>query len=196
MTHSQSPPPADPHHHTLEHAALPPRRNFLLEGIALAIGAIITVIPAIPAMAFILTPLIKPKGKQEIGDGFRMVGKVGSLRPGGPPQLFQVVGLKQDAWTTYPATTLGSVFVRLEPDGKLLCLNARCTHLGCTVGYQPTRESYLCPCHTAAFTLEGQRTNEVPPRNMDSLPVELRNKDEIWVKFQNFRGGCEEKIPV
>jgi menaquinol-cytochrome c reductase iron-sulfur subunit len=163
---------------------------------ALCLAGAAAVIPACISMLYLLTPLIKRPDQNEEGDGFRYVGKIGGLKAGGPPQLFQVVGVKKDAWTTYPGTSLGAVFVRIQEDGKLLCLNARCTHLGCTVGYQPNRGSYLCPCHTASFTLEGERTNQVPPRNMDPLPVEVRNKDEIWVKFQNYRGGTDERIPV
>jgi menaquinol-cytochrome c reductase iron-sulfur subunit len=31
---------------------------------------------------------------------------------------------------------------------------------------------------------------------MDELEAEVRGNGEIWVKFQNFRKGVPEKIPV
>jgi hypothetical protein len=31
---------------------------------------------------------------------------------------------------------------------------------------------------------------------MDSLQVELRNEREIWVKFENFKAGRADKVPV
>ncbi len=174
----------------------PHRRGFLKKAVAIVTAAATAAIPLMIGMTYFLTPLWKRKQDTGSGDGFRFVGKVGGLTPGGPPQLFQVVGVKQDAWTTYPGTSLGSVFVRMKEDGSLLCFNARCTHLGCTVGYQSSRNEFYCPCHTASFSLDGERTNQVPPRNLDGLQAEIRNKDEIWVHFQDFRGGTAEKIPI
>jgi menaquinol-cytochrome c reductase iron-sulfur subunit len=34
------------------------------------------------------------------------------------------------------------------------------------------------------------------PRGLDDLVVEIRNGTEVWVKFQNFRAGTHDKIPV
>jgi Rieske Fe-S protein len=172
------------------------RRNFLREFAAITVGAVATLIPGIAAMAFFLNPLLKKKASSETGDDFVMVGTTRSLTSGGDPQLFQVIGIKKDAWTTYPATSLGAVYVRQQADGKLLCLNARCTHLGCTVKFRPELHEYLCPCHASSFDLAGERANQIPPRNMDELQAEIRNGDQIWVKFQNFRGGRHEKVPV
>jgi hypothetical protein len=31
---------------------------------------------------------------------------------------------------------------------------------------------------------------------LDDLVVEIRNGTEVWVKFQNFRAGTHDKIPV
>ena len=36
---------------------------------------------------------------------------------------------------------------------------------------------------------------DASPRGLDELPVELHGT-EIWVTFQNFRPGVEEKIPT
>jgi Rieske Fe-S protein len=183
--------------HELSPGQTPPqRRNFLVEFAALAAGAVATLIPGIAAMAFFLNPLLKKKTTAGTGDGFIMVGTTRGLKPGGDPQFFQVVGIKKDAWTTYPATSLGAVYVRQQEDGKLLCLNARCTHLGCTVKFRPELHEYLCPCHASSFNLEGGRANQIPPRDMDELQAEIRNQDQIWVRFQNFRGGRHEKVPV
>ncbi len=178
------------------HTTISRRRRFLKEASALVAAGIALLAPCGIAMGYILSPLFRNGSKQEAGDGFRFVGKTGGLVPGGPPQLFQVIGVKKDAWTTHPGQALGSVFVSQRTDGSLLCLNARCTHLGCTVGFRPKQDEFFCPCHTASFTVTGERTNGVPPRNLDRLEAEIRNKDEIWVKFQNYRCGTDQQIPV
>jgi len=57
---------------------------------------------------------------------------------------------------------------------------------------------YFCPCHRSSFTLDGAILDpkSPSPRPLDDLPVEIRNGTEIWVKFQNFRAGTHDKIPV
>jgi menaquinol-cytochrome c reductase iron-sulfur subunit len=71
------------------------------------------------------------------------------------------------------------------------------------VNYRRAENDFFCPCHTSAFALDGKKSNEVPPRDMDALEVAMRTggKDdpagsEIWVKFQNFRRATSERIPI
>ncbi|WP_437200768.1 ubiquinol-cytochrome c reductase iron-sulfur subunit [Planctomicrobium sp. SH664] len=190
-SHSPSPP-----HHVP--ANLTPRRSFLMEALAVVIGGAITLIPGLAGAIFFLNPLLKRKKKAdaEADDGFVMVGTVSALESGGIPSMFQVVGVKQDAWTTYPETALGAVYINQLPDGKLSCFNAKCPHLGCTVDYRPSENAYVCPCHDSSFNLEGERSNDIPPRNMDALDVQVRNERELWVRFQNFRPGMSKQEPV
>jgi Rieske Fe-S protein len=58
--------------------------------------------------------------------------------------------------------------------------------------------SFSCPCHDSAFALDGEVSDpdSPSPRAMDELEVEIRNEDEVWVRFQNFLPGREEKVPV
>jgi menaquinol-cytochrome c reductase iron-sulfur subunit len=60
------------------------------------------------------------------------------------------------------------------------------------------QKGFLCPCHTSAFDLEGTQKNDVPPRRMDDLEVQLGDGDnpEVRVKYQRFRTQREEKIPI
>ena len=60
----------------------------------------------------------------------------------------------------------------------------------------PQGGKFFCPCHAASFDLAGKRTDATSPspRNMDSLAVEIRNNNEVWVKFENFRMGIAAKI--
>ena len=60
------------------------------------------------------------------------------------------------------------------------------------------KKGFLCPCHTSTFDLEGKPTNQIPPRPMDQLKVELTQSDdpEVRVKFERFRTQSEEQQPL
>ncbi len=177
------------------HTDAKPRRNFLVEFGAIATSLLAGAVPAVVGGLFAFTPLLKKKNvsADNASDTFLKVGTKGSMTPGGPPQMFKVTGIKVDAWTTYPETEIGAVYVQMQTDGSLTCFNASCPHLGCAVNYKSDVNEFICPCHDSAFSCTGERTNDIPPRDLDALKVELRNDQEIWVKFENFRAGTHEQ---
>ena len=57
-------------------------------------------------------------------------------------------------------------------DGKWVALSARCTHLGCTVQYEPERKRIFCACHGGTYNPEtGQNLSGPPPRPLKSFVV-------------------------
>ncbi|MDQ6750828.1 MAG: FAD-dependent oxidoreductase [Actinomycetota bacterium] len=48
------------------------------------------------------------------------------------------------------------VAVSKDDDGTTHALSARCTHLGCIVGWNPAERSWDCPCHGSRFGVDGQ----------------------------------------
>lgn len=181
-----------------------PRRDFGRKLLAFLIGGIITVVPFVPALGVFLDPLLRPllgkrravgpTGSAVDADGFIQVGTMSQLEDGAPLQLPVVADL-QNFWNRFPKTPIGSVYVTRQGE-QVSCFNARCPHLGCTVNYRPSERLYLCPCHDSSFNADGSRNNDIPPRDLDTLDVQVRNDHEIWVKFQNFRVGVHDKTPV
>jgi glycine/D-amino acid oxidase-like deaminating enzyme/nitrite reductase/ring-hydroxylating ferredoxin subunit len=65
------------------------------------------------------------------------------------------------------------IAVHRDEDGKLHAVSARCTHLGCLVGWNRADRTWECPCHGSRFAadgtlVQGPATNglaarEVPP---------------------------------
>ena len=45
--------------------------------------------------------------------------------------------------------------VSRSAQGKLTCLSAVCTHLGCIVGWNPAASTWDCPCHGSRFRADG-----------------------------------------
>ncbi len=57
-------------------------------------------------------------------------------------------------------------------DGKWVALSAKCTHLGCTVQYEPERKRIFCACHGGTYHPEtGQNLSGPPPRPLKSFVV-------------------------
>ncbi|HEX5893406.1 MAG TPA: FAD-dependent oxidoreductase [Solirubrobacterales bacterium] len=51
---------------------------------------------------------------------------------------------------------LGQRAVYRDERGELHSLSARCTHLGCIVGFNAAERTWDCPCHGSRFSLDGE----------------------------------------
>lgn len=173
------------------------RRDFYRIG-TIVLGNGVALALAVPGVAYLLDPL-RRSSKQ--GD-FQRLAKLSEL-PVGEPRSFAVISERQDAWVKYPPEPIGSVWLVRRPDGAtppVVAFTAECPHLGCAVNLREGDKGseFLCPCHTSAFDLTGKPLNAVPPRGMDTLPVELSKDADpvVLVKFQRFRTQEKEKIPL
>jgi menaquinol-cytochrome c reductase iron-sulfur subunit len=178
-----------------------PRRTFLSRALAVVIGGLVGLLPTIPAVLYFLDPLTRKKRAVGIlgadAEGYFPITKVEALSADGAPRSFPVVADLQNFWNKFPDTEVGAVYLRKDPEtGDVSCFNARCPHLGCTVKYDDGSKTYVCPCHASAFSLEGEKTNEIPPRNMDSLDYKVDDDGTVRVKYEKYRAGIHDKVPV
>lgn len=174
------------------------RRDFHRFG-TFVLGGLIKLVVAIPAVAYLLSPL--RKNQQSSGENaFETLTSLSQLTVG-VPRSFAIIRDRTDAWTKYPREPLGAVWLLRQPPGssaEVIAFTAECPHLGCAINLAADGKSFLCPCHTSAFDFQGKPMNTVPPRPMDQLEVEL-SKDadpKVRVKFERFRTQAEEKIPL
>lgn len=65
-------------------------------------------------------------------------------------------------------------------EGELRAFSARCTHLNCTVQYDPAQRLIICACHNGLFDLNGKNIAGPPPRPLLTYAVNVRG-DEIVV---------------
>jgi len=61
--------------------------------------------------------------------------------------------------------------VSRDDSGELRVLSARCTHLGCIVGWNPADHAWECPCHGSRFAadgtlVQGPATEDLPARKV------------------------------
>ena len=175
-----------------------PRRSFL----AVLTGALATVTPLAVGVASFLTPLFRKRETAKV-----RVALLDQVPADGLPRYFPVIADREDAWNRYPGQRIGAIYlVRNSGETTPIAFSAKCPHAGCFIGYELGQELFQCPCHTSAFHLDGSRVNgdaEVSPRDMDPLPVELREVEieggqkatEVLVEFIDYQTGHKERIP-
>ncbi len=170
------------------------RRGFLAKAMAIIAASAALLIPAAVGIAAFLNPL---RQKSRAG-GFVRVASLDALPEDGSPLKFPVIADRTDAWNFFPNVPVGAVYLRRAGKDRVEALQVVCPHAGCSIMVEPAGEvnKFFCPCHAASFDLAGKRldADSPSPRDMDSLETEIRNNNEIWVKFQNFITGAANKM--
>jgi menaquinol-cytochrome c reductase iron-sulfur subunit len=169
------------------------RRSFFKEAAAVVIGAVSTLVPLMSGLIVFFDPLRK---KAKAGE-FVFVASLTALPEDGLPRKFPVIAAHTDAWNKFPPAPVGAVYLRRV--GKTVeALNVVCPHAGCFVDFISDTRSFLCPCHNSSFALNGKISDpgSPSPRAMDKLTAQIRNGNEVWVKFQNFQAGEPRQIPA
>lgn len=167
-----------------------PRRGFLKALGATLAAAVASLPPALAGAAALFDPL--RRGARDAS--LVRVSSLSALPLAAAPKRVRVLAESVDAWTHYAETPIGAVFLRWDGD-RLQALNVVCPHAGCSVNLASDGTHFACPCHRSRFALDGTREEGPAPRGLDELEVEIRDGD-VWVRFQNFRPGIEEKIPT
>ena len=168
------------------------RRGFI-KFLCIVIGGIVSAVPFGAGIWAYINPLTREKGVD--GDGFLKITSLDAIPDDGTPAKFSVIADKEDAWNKFKNISVGAIYLRKEA-GKVKALHTVCPHLGCFIDYRSSKSDFFCPCHNSNFKLDGSIVSGVSPRPMDPLKIEIRNKVEVWVKFQNFQPGHDHPIPL
>jgi menaquinol-cytochrome c reductase iron-sulfur subunit len=167
------------------------RRGFLGQATAIACGAVAIVTPVAAGVVTFLNPL----RQKSQGGQFMRLASLDTIPEDGTPLKVPVIADRTDAWSRFPAEPIGAVFLR-RSGGSVTALQVICPHAGCSINYDAVGRKYFCPCHAASFDIAGKRLDATSPspRNMDTLEVDIRNKNQVWVRFQTFCVGTAKKI--
>ena len=137
------------------------RRDFLLAALK---GGLLALVGATlyPVLRYLMPPAT---GESSVTDA--VAGKVGELAAN---------QAKHFRFGTRPG-----LLVR-TPQGQLKAFSAVCTHLNCTVQYDPNVSVIWCACHNGKFDLNGQVISGPPPRPLEAYQVNVRGEEILVSK--------------
>lgn len=133
----------------------PARRN-LLNGLWLGLGGI-----ALAEMLWLAVSFLKPMASDGSSDPAE------SIIDAGPVSRFS-----PNTVTAFPQ---GRFYLACLDDGGFLALSRRCTHLGCTVPWDPQNGRFACPCHASVFDIRGEVIQSPAPRPLDRFALTIEN---------------------
>lgn len=139
-----------------------------------AIGAFIGAGMIVPAAFYLIGPAL---AEEEEGEWIRL-GAVSKVELG-TPTLFNATIERQTGWILNEEEI--SLYVLTEDGQNFIAMSNICTHLGCRVRWIGDQEQFFCPCHNAAFDMEGQVVSGPPPRALDRREVRIED-GQIYVR--------------
>jgi len=143
------------------------RRNF--SSLATwAIGGLISAGMGIPAIAYIIAPLLQRDETQE----WIRLGSTTKVELG-TPTLFKAKITRQTGWIANEEEL--SAYVLTDNGRDFVAMSNICTHLGCRVRWIPEQDQFFCPCHNAVFDKDGSVASGPPPRPLDRFEVRVEN---------------------
>jgi cytochrome b6-f complex iron-sulfur subunit len=92
-----------------------------------------------------------------------------------PKQLFEAGPADAFPRNTVTAFMGGRFYLSRQADGGFIALSLRCTHLGCSVNWEPDKSRFICPCHSSAFNMKGEVLNPPAARALSYYPVYVEN---------------------
>jgi len=171
----------------------PDRRDFLKRAACVAIGGACALTPIAIGGYVLLDPVRQIAGAGE----WILLTTLEALPFGAGPRLFKVFVERTDAWTRHARSAVGAVFLERIEEQKVRAFQASCPHLGCAVEWRKETHKFFCPCHNSSFAQDGEIMPPSPSaRPLDALEVAIRDDGNVWVRFQDFKAGMKEKIPV
>lgn len=131
-------------------------RRSLLNGLWLTLSGL-----ALAEIAWLVGSFLKPLKSNDSSD------QSAKTIDAGPADRF--------APNTVTAFPQGRFYLACLEDGGFLALSRRCTHLGCTVPWDPEKGQFACPCHASVFDIRGDVIQSPAPRALDRFAISIEN---------------------
>jgi len=150
-------------------------RSDFVKVVTAFLGSVIAAVIGLPAIGY----LIGPAAQARKSEAWIPLGPLENY-PEGVPTLFNFVRTKVNGWEK-TTNSYGVYVVRKQNEVKVF--SNVCTHLSCRVTWQEDEKIYHCPCHDAAFDINGQVAGGPPPRPLDTYQTKVEDNN-LFIYFQ------------
>ena len=139
------------------------RRSFLTTAMVGGIGACYLAALGYPVYRYMASPVERAEAESAISE-VSLTNAV-TLAPGSA-LMFK--------FGSFPALLIHHM------DGTWSAFNAVCTHLGCTVAYEPAKNRIHCACHGGVYDPNtGKNVSGPPPRPLKAYVVKVTDKTVV-----------------
>ncbi len=143
----------------------PTRRAFYI-GFINGVMGLISLALAIPAAIYLLFPPRLRKGQEwvETAD----LSKI----PDGIPTEISFERTRVDGWKV--TNVKATAWVVKGPYNEVVAFSPQCTHLGCAYHWDGPSHTFICPCHTSVFSIDGKVLGGPAPRPLDRFMTKIQ----------------------
>jgi menaquinol-cytochrome c reductase iron-sulfur subunit len=140
------------------------RRRFFTR-LSILSGALCSAILAVPAIGFVLGPLLEKTPQL-----WRTVGKVTDFEIGKTVSVV-VEDSSPLPWAGVTAKT--GAWLRRVSENEFMAFAVNCSHLGCPVRWMQDANLFMCPCHGGVYYSDGRVAAGPPPRPLTQYTVRV-----------------------
>lgn len=140
------------------------RRHFFV-GAIYGLWALIAGALSIPALIYLLFP---PKARKT--DEWVAAGDISHLTPNLPTEI-AFRHNRVDGWKV--TSEKSTAWVVKDTSNQVTAFGPQCTHLGCAVHWDDTKNEFLCPCHNSVFDVNGKVLAGPAPRPLERYETRL-----------------------
>jgi Rieske Fe-S protein len=135
------------------------RRDFI-KLTTITVGGAIGAVIGIPGIIYLVDPALETGGKEV----WIPLGPLENFEIG-KPALVTFVRSKVNGWEK--TSNSHGVFIVRKSETEVVVFSNVCTHLACRVNWNEEKRAFVCPCHDATFSLDGEVLGGPPPRPLD-----------------------------
>ncbi len=150
---------------TAEYQAQPTRREFYYLSFIYGFSAVMAGMLSVPAFMYLFFPP-RVKKKQQWVDA----ADLAQIQVDAPKEV-SFVATKIDGWKVSKQKT--TAWVVKTAENKAIAFSPQCTHLGCAYHWDQGSKTFLCPCHTSVFAMDGRVLSGPAPRPLDRYEVKI-----------------------
>jgi len=150
------------------------RRDFVKIVVAF-LGTIMGAVVGLPAIGYLISPATKVQQKE----AWIPLGPLENY-PVGTPTLFNFTRTRVNGWEK-TVNSFGAYVVR-SSENDLKVYSNMCTHLSCRVSWEGEAQEYICPCHDAHFSFDGQVVSGPPPKPLDEYETRIE-EGNLFIHF-------------